>query len=195
MNPRCPIKNPEDFVDLAESAGSTGREDCQAQWQSAVAGYLNNASVLDVGAGLCQSLDRLCVRGLRVITQDIFPGSTADRTCPIEQVPSKSFDYCTSFDVIEHVPDYEGFFKHLARISKKGFAISTPNYFLSKNTHRFHVREFCPDELLILADEHGLIVERAWYQLPGQGVFVVDTAGLKIHNETTHGFCILFKHP
>lgn len=195
MNPRCPIKNLEDFVDVAESSGSTGREDCQAQWQSAVAAYINNASVLDVGAGLCRSLDRLCVRGLRVITQDVFPGSKADMTCPIESVPDKAFDYCTSFDVIEHVPDYEGFFKNLARISKKGFAVSTPNYFLSQNLHRFHVREFCPDELQILADELGLIVEKAWCQLPGRGVFAVDTGGLTIHNETTHGFCILFKHP
>lgn len=194
MIPRCPIKNQGDFVDVAESSGSVGREDSQAQWQSAVAGYINNASVLDVGAGLCHSLERLCIRGLRVITQDPFPGSRADITCPIDQVSSKSFDYCTSFDVIEHVPDYEGFFKHLARISKKGFAVSTPNYFLSKNTHRFHIREFCPDELPALAEELGLTLEAAWCQLPGRGVFQVDRNGLLEHNETTHGFCLLFKH-
>lgn len=193
MTPRCPIKNPSDFVDVAESSESEGREDCQAQWQNAVASYINNASVLDVGAGLCQSLDRLCVRGLRVITQDIFPGSKADMTCPIDLVPHKSFDYCTSFDVIEHVPDYEGFFKQLARVSKRGFAISTPNYLVSKNLHRFHIREFCPDELPRLADELDVVVECAWCQLPGRGVFSVSRHQLEQCNDT-HGFCILFKH-
>ena len=193
MTPKCPLKNPADFVDLEKSSGSIGREDCQSQWQTAIAQYLNNASVLDVGAGLCKSRERLSVRGLRVITQDAFPGSPADITCPIAEIPSKAFDYVVSFDVIEHVEDYEAFVGELARISKKGFAISTPNYLVSKNSHRFHRREFCPDELPALMDTIGMEVQAAWCQLPGRGVFQVSREELE-ECSGTHGFLILFKH-
>ena len=37
MTPLCPKKNPEYFVDVEKSADSTGREDCQGQWQDAIA--------------------------------------------------------------------------------------------------------------------------------------------------------------
>lgn len=193
MTPRCPKKNPADFVDVEKSSSEVGREDCQSQWQHAIAQYLNNASVLDVGAGLCKSLERLSVRGLRVITQDTFPVSPADITCPIAEIPSKSFDYVVSFDVIEHVEDYETFVGELARISKKGFAVSTPNYLVSKNTHLFHWREFCPDELPALMDTIGMEVQAAWCQLPGRGVFQVSRNELEACSGT-HGFLILFKH-
>lgn len=194
MTPLCPKKNPSEFVDVEKSASEVGREDCQSQWQHAIAQYLNNASVLDVGAGLCKSLERLQTRGLRVITQDSFPRSPADITCPIAEIPSKSFDYVVCFDVIEHVEDYETFFGELARIAKKGFAVSTPNYLVSKNTHRFHWREFTPSELPALADELGFTTEAAWCQLPGKGVFKVTREELE--KETgTHGFLIFFRLP
>ena len=195
MTPKCTKKNLADFVDLEKSSGSIGREDCQGQWQTAIAQYLNNCSILDVGAGLCRSLERFTSagRGLRVITQDAFPGSPADITCPIAEIPSKSFDYVVSFDVIEHVEDYETFVGELARISKKGFAVSTPNYLVSKNTHRFHRREFCPDELPALMDTIGMEVQAAWCQLPGRGVFQVSRKELE-ECSGTHGFLILFKH-
>lgn len=188
---RCPAKDPKDFVDVALSDGELGREDCQGQWQRAIAGYLNNCTLLDVGAGLCESKTRMAIRGISVTTQDIFPGSLADIRTPISEIPNLSYDAVTSFDVIEHVEDYLGFLKHQIRIARKWIAVSTPNYLVSKNTHRFHVQEFAPDELPAIGDHLGLTVLQAWAQLPGRGVFPVTRSELEVC-EDTHGYCILF---
>ena len=193
MEFRCPIKKPGDWIDLTVEGGDVGREDCQGQWQSAVSGYLNNCTLLDVGAGLCQSVPRLAVRGIHVTTQDPFPGSPADLNMPVEELVGRCrFDAVTAFDVLEHVEDQLGFLKTLGKLSCRWVAISTPNYLLSHNSHRFHVRELCPDEIVPLGLEARLVAEMAWAQLPGRGVFPVNPSELA-GVQDTHGFCVLFR--
>lgn len=190
MNFRCPKKQPGDWIDLAVVDGKVGREDCQAQWQNAVAGYLNNCTLLDVGAGLCESKARMSVRGIKVTTQEPFPGSPADINAPLSAFTGQ-WDAVTSFDVLEHVDDPVEFLQQLASFSRRWVAVSTPNYLLSHNSHRFHVREYCPDEIVPLGREAGLVAEMAWAQLPGRGVFPVNPSELA-GVQDTHGFCVLF---
>lgn len=191
MNFRCPKKQPGDWIDLAVVDGKVGREDCQAQWQNAVAGYLNNCTLLDVGAGLCESKARMSVRGIKVTTQEPFPGSPADIDSPLTAFTGQ-WDAVTSFDVLEHVDDPVEFLQQLASFSRRWVAVSTPNYLLSHNSHRYHVREYCPDEIVPMGAEAGLTAEMAWAQLPGRGVFPVNPAELE-GVQDTHGFCVLFR--
>lgn len=189
---RCPIKKPTDWIDLTKEAGSLGREDCQAQWQGAIAEYLNNVLLLDVGAGLCESKTRMAIRNIKVTTQDTYPESPADIKYPVEQIPDNSYDAVTCFDVLEHVEDQLGFLKALKRVSRRWVALSTPNYLVSHNSHRFHVRELCPDEIIPLGIEAGLEFHLGWCQLPGRGVFMVRTREEFEGYQDTHGFCVLF---
>lgn len=191
MNFRCPKKATGDWLDLATEPGELGREDCQAQWQLAVAGYLNNCSLLDVGAGLCESKARMSIRGIRVTTQEPSPDSPADISSPLHAVEGQ-WDAVTAFDVLEHVDDPVAFLGQMKRLSRRWVAVSTPNYLLSHNSHRFHVREYCPDEILPLGREVGLSFEAGWCQLPGRGVFQVNATELEA-SSSTHGFCVLFR--
>lgn len=191
MNFRCPKKQPGEWVDLAVVDGTVGREDCQAQWQLAVAGYLNNCTLLDVGAGLCESKQRMAIRNINVTTQEPAPGSLADITAPLSAFDGL-WDAVTSFDVLEHVDEPVDFLKHLSRLSRRWVAVSTPNYLLSHNLHRFHVREYCPDEIVTMGLEAGLSFEMGWCQLPGRGVFPVGSAEEIAGVQDTHGFCVLF---
>ena len=192
MNFRCPKKKPGDWIDLAVVDGTVGREDCQAQWQLAVANYLNNCTLLDVGAGLCESKARMSIRNITVTTQEPSPGSPADIDSPLTAFEGE-WDAVTSFDVLEHVDDPVAFLKQLSAKSRRWVAVSTPNYLLSHNSHRFHVREYCPDEIVPMGAEAGLTFEMGWAQLPGRGVFSVGSAEELAGVQDTHGFCVLFR--
>ena len=192
MNFRCPIK-PE-FTDVALASGSLGREDTQGQWQRAVAGYLNNCTLLDVGAGLGESKQRMAIRNISVTTQDIFPGAQVDLRAPLRDIidTGERWDAVTAFDVIEHVRDQEEFVLQMRELARRWVVLSTPNYLLSHNTHIYHVREWCPDEVIPFAAELGLQFEIGWCQLPGRGVFPVEAASFPGVLDT-HGFCALLR--
>jgi 2-polyprenyl-3-methyl-5-hydroxy-6-metoxy-1,4-benzoquinol methylase len=68
--------------------------------------------------------------------------------------PPHSFDVVTSFQVIEHVSDYNTYFSEIIRLLRPGGAVlfTTPNACLRldpgmKPWNEFHVREFVPLEL------------------------------------------------
>ena len=191
MVPKCPAKT-VGFIDLAFEAGEIGREDTQGQWHRTIAQALPPCTVLDVGAGLCESIARFQEFGHRIMTQDVFPESKADFKCHLNVIPARTFDTVCAFDVIEHIPDYESFIECMACRAKRHIAISTPNYYVSHNTHRYHVREFCPEELPALGDEIGLKLVRSWCQLPGRGVFETTRQELEACKDT-HGYCLLFE--
>jgi SAM-dependent methyltransferase len=72
-----------------------------------------------------------------------------------------SFDVVVSFQVIEHVADDAGFVRELCRVLKPGgrLYISTPNRLTrlepgEKPFNRFHVREYSPDQLKSVLEEH-----------------------------------------
>ena len=68
--------------------------------------------------------------------------------------PDASFDVVTSFQVVEHISDYDTYFDEILRVLRpSGFLLlSTPNRALRlapgmKPWNEFHVREFAPMEL------------------------------------------------
>lgn len=77
-------------------------------------------------------------------------------TIPFED---KSFDVVTSFQVIEHLVEYDSFFNELKRVLAPGGVaiLTTPNALLRldpgmKPWYEFHVREFSPSELEVALD-------------------------------------------
>lgn len=158
---------------------SSGREPCQMGWYSFIATkYCQNASVIDIGAGMCDGIKLMRTLGPSSVTgQDIDNKlKHLDDQLIIDDVaniPDKSYDYVTNFDVIEHVINDLEFFNNLTRIARKGVFITTPNYSRSKAQNHCHCREytipefvnyFRPNELWVAAPDghthHTLILKR-----------------------------------
>lgn len=154
------------FIDLAEIPGEVGREDTQGCWQHVVAGYLNNCTLLDVGAGLNGSKERMSVRNIEVTTQDPGPGLPVDLHCDVSEIESDSFDYVTAFDVIEHIKEPEVFLNHLKRIARRAVILTTPNIEHTGGTHVYHFKEYRPSELANLLRSIGLEPIYAWMTFP-----------------------------
>ncbi len=68
-------------------------------------------------------------------------------------LPDSSFDIVVSSDVIEHVEHPEELIAEAARVLKPGgvFILTTP-YRLKEKPHPFHVKEFCPGELVSMLE-------------------------------------------
>jgi SAM-dependent methyltransferase len=69
-------------------------------------------------------------------------------------IRDESFDAATSFETVEHIPDYAGFVRELHRVLRPGgvLVLSTPNALHTQPVdgvprNPFHVREFTPAEL------------------------------------------------
>lgn len=71
-------------------------------------------------------------------------------------LPDKSVDVVTTFETIEHIPDYRQFMKEVSRVLKDdGLAvISTPNDLEFAEGNHFHLHEFEYNELLRLIKKH-----------------------------------------
>jgi SAM-dependent methyltransferase len=74
---------------------------------------------------------------------------------------SQSFSVVTSFETVEHIQEDEAFVGELARVLKPGgtLFLSTPNGSQSLSggenpSNPFHVREYAPDELVVLLGKH-----------------------------------------
>lgn len=141
------------FKDLYYLSGEEGREDLQIYWHNFISNYIKDSSILDVGSGLGFSKQRLSKNGNTVYTQEPAPELVADFKQDISQFEDELYDYVVSFDVIEHVEQDEIFLKNLFRICKKGVFIATPNYFTSKNSNPYHIREYKPQELIELCEK------------------------------------------
>lgn len=141
----------ERWLDISTLPGEEGREDEQAGWQEYAGKLFHNVSILDVGAGLGKSRERLSVNGNIVTLQDVAPGLPVDITNPIEKIPENSYDLVTAFDVIEHVVEDVNFLGQLCRIAKRAVFVSTPNFNVSRALNQRHVREYTPVELTALA--------------------------------------------
>ena len=68
--------------------------------------------------------------------------------------PDQTFDVVTSFQVLEHISDYETYFNELLRVLRPGglVILATPNAIVRlapgmKPWNEFHVHEFAPSEL------------------------------------------------
>ena len=150
-----------DFIDLANSPGPTGRGDCQWGWLDLVRPLFVGKTVLDVGAGLSRTKERL--PDSIVTTQDPCAECGADLQCDIGEVEGK-WDAIVCNDVIEHVREYGIFVRHLARLTRDYLFLTTPGAEATQNTSPFHFHEFMPWELVNLLEAAGFELERAWGQ-------------------------------
>jgi hypothetical protein len=139
-----------------------GREDCQAGWHQ-LAADLDLGTVLDVGAGLCESKKRIRL----ITTQDVAYGLPGVDICAdVSVIRDRSFDAVTAFDVIEHVVEDVDFLQELCRIARKWVLVTTPNYNVSKCANGCHCREYTPKEFFDLMDRIpnclNWIIESCW---------------------------------
>lgn len=138
------------WLDLATLPGSTGREDRQYGWQELFGRLVQNSTVLDVGAGLGLSRERLAAGGNKVTLQDVGPDLPVDVHDDVAKIESGSYDVVTCFDVIEHVQDDRAFLNHLRRIARRLVVVTTPNFLVSKCVNPYHCREYTPAQLVEL---------------------------------------------
>jgi SAM-dependent methyltransferase len=126
-----------------------------------------NKTVLDVGCNVGYGVQLLANAGATVSGVDVSPqavkvakerlGTGADIRLydgKRSNFAAHSFDVVTSFQVIEHISDYDAYFAEIARVLRAdGIAIfTTPNRCLRldsgmKPWNPFHVREFGPKDL------------------------------------------------
>lgn len=182
------------FIDLAKTPGEKGREDTQGCWQHIVAGWLNNCSLLDVGAGLNGSKERMSVRGINVTTLDPGPGLPVDINADISTVPDKSYDAVTLFDVIEHIEDGGEFIYNLKRVAKKWIVMTTPNVDHTGGTHEYHFHEFDPQEFILCMESMGLKFRHGWMMFP-DGPPNIREASLQefLDRKFCYNFCVIFE--
>lgn len=135
---------------------ASGREPCQMGWYEFVSDLIlskaekkQKISILDVGCGMFTGIHLMrqkLPKGSKIIGQDIDKNlSYLDSNFifkDISKIKSKSFDYVTCFDVIEHVEYDLDFFNDLKRLCKKELFITTPNYTRSKAQNHCHCREY-----------------------------------------------------
>lgn len=80
-------------------------------------------------------------------------------------LPSESVDIATSFETIEHIPDYEKFVDEVNRVIKPGgiFVVSTPNDLEFTKGNHFHLHQFTEKELVALLKKRFKYV-KSYYQ-------------------------------
>lgn len=136
-----------------------GRGPGQLAWYRYAKRYVQDQTVLDVGCGLCKGTAILREAASHADGQDMDSqlSQLGAITQPLSAFTSKSYDVVVSVEVLEHVDDPAEFIGQLARIARKGFFITTPNWTASRCTWPFHVREFTPKEFYDLLKPFGQV--------------------------------------
>jgi len=125
----------------------------QGYWYKLASTYMVDKSVLDVGAGSGYGMKILMENGVRVVHGiDILPRSDFVQNDKLPHFKDKTYDFCTCIDVIEHTEDDVGLLKEMQRIARTGIFLTTPNWHMHRCCNPYHVREYTPDELLVLLD-------------------------------------------
>lgn len=75
---------------------------------------------------------------------------------PLLNIPSDTFDFVITFQVIEHIPKDSEFLKEINRVLKKGgkLIVTTPNKKMSITRNPWHVREYTVEELKQLLNRY-----------------------------------------
>ncbi|WP_020471416.1 methyltransferase domain-containing protein [Zavarzinella formosa] len=149
------------FTDLALLGGFVGREDGQGGWQSFVGRTKTGHRILDVGAGLGMSRDRLANGGANhVELQDpALQLTTVDIHNPIHEIQSDKYSLVTAFDVIEHVEEDWAWLSNALRVASYSVILTTPNYRVSQARNPHHVREYTPAQLYWMGSRLGTVLE------------------------------------
>lgn len=122
-----------------------GSGDLQSVWHIYVGQtIISNSTIIDIGAGIGKSKDRLRAGNNFVITQDINIARTklVDLICDAEDIGTSTYDYVTAFDVIEHTNDADKFLYNCHRIAKSGIFITTPNRYKCPAAWHWYPTEF-----------------------------------------------------
>lgn len=111
----------------------TPPKDLQATWHNFVADNFQNLgieSIIDIGSGWGKSRERLQKITPNVKTQDVNRAlmTTVDYVLQPRHL-TKRYDLVTTFDVFEHIPDFEvdSWLLDLIRLTRKYLFITTPN--------------------------------------------------------------------
>ncbi len=119
-----------------------------------------SGSVLEIGTGSGYGIAVIAPQAERFLTIDKSvpaPELLAGRDNvefrqmnipPLTGIPSESFDYVISFQVIEHIRRDKAAIEELHRVLRPGgkLIISTPNRLMSLTRNPWHVREYTADE-------------------------------------------------
>lgn len=122
--------------------------------------------VLEVGCGEGRGID-LLIKKARTFTAVDKIGPVIDRLQekykagrfismnipPLSGLTDNTYDVVVSFQVIEHIEDDELFLREIHRVMKPGgiALLTTPNRRLSLTRNPWHIREYLPEELALLA--------------------------------------------
>ena len=138
-----------------------GSGDLQAVWHTFVGNkVIGSSAIIDVGAGIGLSKQRLMEGNNFVITQDINTDrrGVVDLVAPLERIGMK-YNFATSFDVIEHTVDPELFVVLMWKVARKGIFLTTPNY--HKVPKEWHYK---PEEFMKIIDKAEASIKRYNYR-------------------------------
>jgi hypothetical protein len=168
-----------------------GSGDLQIPWQVYFGKFFYAVSILDVGAGIGKSKPRLQYNLNAVVTQDINPirEGLVDTIKPIEEITTE-FDYVVSFDVIEHVENWESFLKEKKRLAIKGSLDTTPNWHMYPTTWHFTAVQFYDMYYTIFNDDYEY---RYFFRIRGNGLDYIEETSKSIFldDKTTSAYGLL----
>lgn len=146
-----------------------------------------SGQVLEIGTGEGYGLEIISKKADRFVTIDKFDQQVNSKDFPnVEFVKmnippltgfaNDTFDYCISFQVIEHIENDLEYLKEIQRVLKPGgkFICTTPNIKQSLTRNPWHVREYTLQELETLA-------LKAFTSVDKRGVF--GNATINAYNE------------
>ncbi|HEX5024648.1 MAG TPA: class I SAM-dependent methyltransferase [Agriterribacter sp.] len=144
------------------------------------AAKLINGKVLEIGTGSGYGVEIIAPHTEEFVTIDKYKadleninGATKNNVRfiqmnvpPLHDIPSDSFDFVISFQVIEHIKRDDIFLKEISRVlkSKGKLILTTPNKKMSLTRNPWHIREYTIQELENLLRQNFHHVEK-------QGVF------------------------
>lgn len=123
---------------------------------------LLSGNVLEIGCGMGRALSLVlehCERYTAIDKNEKLIEQLAEKypqhqfinshIPPLSSLPSETFDFVITFQVIEHIQNDDLFVKEIARVLKKGgkAIISTPNIKQSLSRNPWHIREYTKESL------------------------------------------------
>ncbi|MFD0963102.1 class I SAM-dependent methyltransferase [Pseudofulvibacter geojedonensis] len=130
---------------------------------------LINGNVLEIGCGEGYAIELLKQKATSLTLVDksksslqkikkTHPNLTIyqSRIPPLIQIKDNTFDSVISFQVIEHIKDYNSYLKEIKRVLKPGGKayLTTPNKIHTIARNPWHYKEFSKDELETITKKH-----------------------------------------